>query len=59
MSTIKKTNIHHWPFPVYGKITEHTKKNILPKPTVTHAAQAILKLRRKNKTPLGVEDAIF
>jgi hypothetical protein len=28
----KPITIKGWPFPVYGKITQATKENILPKP---------------------------
>jgi ABC-type phosphate/phosphonate transport system substrate-binding protein len=52
----KITAIKGWPFPVYGKISQQTANNILPKKKKEDIVNALLKLR-KNKRK--VEDALF
>ena len=52
----KITTIKGWPFPVYGKFSQQTANNILPKKKKEDIVNALLKLR-KNKRK--VEDALF
>ena len=52
----KITAIKGWPFPVYGKISQQTANNILPKKKKEDIVNALLKLR-KNKRK--VDDALF
>ena len=52
----KITTIKGWPFPVYGKISQQTANNILPKKKKEDIVNALLKLRRNKRK---VEDALF
>jgi hypothetical protein len=52
----KITAIKGWPFPVYGKISQQTANNILPKKKKEDIVALLLKLRNNKRK---VEDALF
>ncbi len=52
----KITTIKGWPFPVYGKISQQTANNILPKKKKEDIVDLLLKLRTNKRK---VDDALF